>query len=277
MKVFYCLGLIVLAERCLSFYHKCDVRVCGTVVRMNRQVFLAELGKDISSNLGVRFQPTRWKQGSEGASHIVSTGVVTNDEGLDFFVKSGSLGEYEMFAAEFEGISEIYGTKTIRVPRPVSKGSANSIAYVVFEKLSLGGRADPAKYADKLIAMHQCSPPNGTFGWKRNNTIGPTFQPNNYCSTWVEFWDKYRLGHMIQLARAEGAAFPNEGKLREKVKTLLEQHSCSPSLLHGDLWSGNQGATTEGEPVIFDPSVYVSVSLSIPYLTKFVGSMVIEK
>lgn len=264
MKVFYWLGLIVIVERCLSFYRKGEVRVCGTVVRMNRQVFLVELGKDISSKLGVRFQPTRWKQGSEGASHMVSTGVVTNDEGLDFFVKSGSLGKFEMFAAEFDGISKIYETKTIRVPRPVSKGSINSLAYVVFEKLSLGGRGDPAKYAEKLIAMHQCSSPNKMFGWKQNNTIGPTFQPNNYCSTWGEFWDKYRLGHMIQLARAEGAAFPNEGKLREKVKTLLEQHSCSPSLLHGDLWSGNQGTTTEGEPVIFDPSVYVSVSLSLP-------------
>ena len=29
-----------------------------------------------------------------------------------------------------------------------------------------------------------------------------------------------------------------------------------PSLLHGDLWSGNYGATRDGEPVLFDPAVY---------------------
>ena len=28
------------------------------------------------------------------------------------------------------------------------------------------------------------------------------------------------------------------------------------SLLHGDLWGGNWGATADGEPVIFDPAVY---------------------
>ena len=33
---------------------------------------------------------------------------------------------------------------------------------------------------------------------------------------------------------------------------LLEKHRPQPSLLHGDLWSGNAGFTPEG-PVIFDP------------------------
>jgi len=30
----------------------------------------------------------------------------------------------------------------------------------------------------------------------------------------------------------------------------------TPALLHGDLWSGNAGATVDGEPVVFDPAVY---------------------
>jgi fructosamine-3-kinase len=36
---------------------------------------------------------------------------------------------------------------------------------------------------------------------------------------------------------------------------LLENHKPQPSLLHGDLWSGNAGFTSEG-PVVFDPAVY---------------------
>lgn len=33
-------------------------------------------------------------------------------------------------------------------------------------------------------------------------------------------------------------------------------HEPSPSLLHGDLWGGNAGFDSAGEPVIFDPAVY---------------------
>jgi len=29
-----------------------------------------------------------------------------------------------------------------------------------------------------------------------------------------------------------------------------------PSLVHGDLWSGNKAFTSDGEPVIYDPAVY---------------------
>src|SRR3954466_8526532 len=36
---------------------------------------------------------------------------------------------------------------------------------------------------------------------------------------------------------------------------LLKNHAPTPSLLHGDLWSGNAGFTAEG-PVVFDPAVY---------------------
>jgi fructosamine-3-kinase len=36
----------------------------------------------------------------------------------------------------------------------------------------------------------------------------------------------------------------------------LLDHTPAPSLLHGDLWSGNADFTASGEPVIFDPAVY---------------------
>jgi fructosamine-3-kinase len=36
---------------------------------------------------------------------------------------------------------------------------------------------------------------------------------------------------------------------------VLKNHKPAPSLLHGDLWSGNVGFTADG-PVIFDPAVY---------------------
>jgi len=35
-------------------------------------------------------------------------------------------------------------------------------------------------------------------------------------------------------------------------------HAPRPSLIHGDLWSGNWGCTADGAPVIFDPAASIS-------------------
>jgi len=135
-------------------------------------------------------------------------------------------------------------------------GTSDSTAYLVFEKLSLGGYGDAARYAKELAAMHTTRSPNNKFGFHINNTCGATFQPNSWTDTWADFWDEHRLGHMLTLAKRDGASFPQEKDLRAKVRSVLEAHECIPSLVHGDLWSGNQAYTKDGDPVIFDPAVY---------------------
>lgn len=43
----------------------------------------------------------------------------------------------------------------------------------------------------------------------------------------------------------------------QKVEIILNQkQNVVPSLVHGDLWSGNIGFLRTGEPVIFDPATY---------------------
>ena len=43
--------------------------------------------------------------------------------------------------------------------------------------------------------------------------------------------------------------------LQENLDLLFDDYEPSASLLHGDLWGGNWGASNE-QPVIFDPAVY---------------------
>jgi len=45
-------------------------------------------------------------------------------------------------------------------------------------------------------------------------------------------------------------------KLLEKLPVFFEDITIKSSLIHGDLWSGNWGADSEGNPVIFDPAAY---------------------
>jgi fructosamine-3-kinase len=42
----------------------------------------------------------------------------------------------------------------------------------------------------------------------------------------------------------------------KKIPELLADRDPQPSLIHGDLWSGNAAVTADGEPVILDPATY---------------------
>jgi len=44
--------------------------------------------------------------------------------------------------------------------------------------------------------------------------------------------------------------------LLPRVERLLAGHRPAPSLLHGDLWSGNAACTRDRAPVVFDPAAY---------------------
>ena len=44
--------------------------------------------------------------------------------------------------------------------------------------------------------------------------------------------------------------------LLKAIPELLANYHPQPSLVHGDLWSGNASVTASGEPTIFDPATY---------------------
>ena len=218
------------------------------------------ISKDISQFTGRPFVGVSQSGGSAGGGGA-SVGVIADPQTKEsYFYKTTGLFGYEMLKAEFIGIKTIFETHTIRVPQPISYGTSEYNAYVIFEKLSLGGSGSQKIYGEKLAAMHRCTSPNGCYGFHINNTIGATFQPNNWNKDWSDFYDKERLGHMFSLCRKDGLIFPHEKELRQKVHQLLQEHSQSsnlqPCLVHGDLWSGNQAFTKEGDACIYDPATY---------------------
>ena len=175
-----------------------------------------------------------------------------------YFVKVNDASESEMFAAEAEGVREMWETQTIRVPKPVCWGTADSSAYIVFDWLELGGRGGSQVWEEmgrQLAAMHRHSG-RGQFGWHRNNTIGATPQINTWMSDWAEFFAEYRIRYQLDLARQNGGNFSGGDRLVEKIPELLADRDPQPSLIHGDLWSGNAAVTADGEPVILDPATY---------------------
>lgn len=192
----------------------------------------------------------------------INAAYVLKADTRHFFIKVNSASGLDMFEAEAEGLREISQSHTLRVPDALCWGIAGDNAYLVMEKLDLGGSGSAAQLGEKLAAMHRVtSVDNGRpcYGWFRDNTIGSTCQINDHETDWVTFWDKHRLGFQLDLARRKGAGshILRQGeKLRDSLPVFLKNYHPEASMLHGDLWSGNYAFEQNGEPVIFDPAVY---------------------
>jgi fructosamine-3-kinase len=175
------------------------------------------------------------------------------------FVKVGPRASHTAFTAEADGLRELHAARALRVPQVLASGVADTAAFLALEWIERdrGGAACEHRLGEGLAALHAVTAPH--FGWRRDNTIGRTPQVNDWSKDWVEFFRERRL--RPQLALGERGGFPRRlsdrgTRLLEALPALLEGHRPRASLLHGDLWGGNWLATTEGEPVIFDPAVY---------------------
>jgi fructosamine-3-kinase len=163
-----------------------------------------------------------------------------------------------MFAAEFDGLSELASARAVRVPGPLAHGATEEAAWLLMEHLELepGSCAAGAALGEALAAQHRVT--SDAFGWRTDNTIGSTAQPNGWRADWIGFFAESRLGHQLRLASGgrDNELTDKGTQLLELLPAIFAGHTPQPSLLHGDLWGGNWAMTRDGMPAIFDPAVY---------------------
>lgn len=177
--------------------------------------------------------------------------------GTSYFVKLNDAQHLPMFVAESDGLAAITATNTLRAPHPIIHGIAGHQSFLVLEHLTLAARGDAKTLGTQLAAMHRHTAPQ--FGFAQGNFIGTTSQPNTWTDDWITFWREQRLGFQLELAALNG----HGGEIRQLGEHLLDElpaffegYTPRPSLLHGDLWSGNHAYLADGTPVIFDPATY---------------------
>jgi protein-ribulosamine 3-kinase len=168
-------------------------------------------------------------------------------DGAARFLKVNQARYADAFAAEADGLAALRAAG-LPAPEPHALGVAGNEAFLVLEYLNLEGPVDFVSLGRMLAQAHRRAGPR--FGWQRDNYIGATPQQNRWSDDWATFWRDCRLQPQLLLARRNGLNLP-EGSF----DFLLKGHQPQPSLLHGDLWSGNVGFTRAG-PVVFDPAVY---------------------
>lgn len=212
------------------------------------------IGQRIAEATGQTFRPRHVFSRGGGC---ICEGVVLEEGGQRYFVKLHAATHLPMFIAEAQGLAELASVRALRVPAPIVWGEAEGQAFLVLEYLPLDGPERPDRLGEGLAAMHRHTA--ASFGFKQDNFIGTTPQRNTSSSDWVSFWAACRLTPQLVLAGQNGADHEllRQGEaLVEGLSAFFTDYRPVPSLLHGDLWGGNYGYLTEGEPVIFDPAVY---------------------
>ncbi|MBR8826904.1 MAG: fructosamine kinase family protein [Gomphosphaeria aponina SAG 52.96 = DSM 107014] len=213
-----------------------------------------EIAAEISKTTETKFQVENHRSVSGGC---INQGYQLTGNGKTYFVKINHPSQVEMFAAEALGLKQMLATQTILVPGPLCWGMTDKHSYLVLEWMEFG-RGNTQSWEEmgrKLAAMHKAGGAS-QFGWERNNTIGSTPQLNPWTSNWADFFAEYRIGYQLQLAKGRGGSFPATERVVGTVRQILAQINPQPSLVHGDLWSGNAAVTVAGEPVILDPATY---------------------
>ncbi|UPQ97484.1 fructosamine/ketosamine-3-kinase [Chloropicon primus] len=239
---------------------------------------LDEIKLWIDANLASRLGSVVRVSGGGGGSGWAQTHVLDLKGGGKLFAKiAKGRGKDEMFRGEYEGLNAMNGTGTVGVPRAFHYddlyGSGKG-SWILMEFVDLSGRLDQAELGLKLGLMHMADPvvasrddededededeeESRPFGFFVDNSIGATPQPNDWTADWVEFYREKRLWHQLKLT--------GDTKLLRLGETALERldevfspvaGSVRPSILHGDLWSGNVAADRAGNPVIYDPACY---------------------
>ena len=190
-------------------------------------------------------------------------------DGTAVFMKCNALKNLSFFEAEAKGLEALSETGTIGVPKALGIGTDESeqISFLLMEYLESSSRAGGywEIFGRELAALHRADTSRFLpadkklrFGFVADNYIGATPQLNTPKENWITFFRECRL--LPQMKMAEGYF---DSKIRKQCTKLLEHLDSYlaepdfPSLLHGDLWSGNALCGPDGKAWILDPAVYV--------------------
>ena len=161
----------------------------------------------------------------------------------------------QLFEKEKQGLA-LLSRSTFIVPKPIKIGSINDTPFLIMDYIEQGNSLNWAVFGEKLAQLHQIE--GKYFGLDHDNYIGSLEQVNQQCGAWSEFYTNHRLLALTAKARNQGLFEKKHCIWVEKLCLRLDEliPTCKPSLIHGDLWSGNLLIHTSGHPALIDPAVY---------------------
>ena len=220
----------------------------------------AVIEKEVARLLSARFDESTGIISSEP----VSGGSINEAWKLEttagsFFMKHNLADRYpSMFEKEAAGLKLLRDAGEIRIPEVIDSGQAGDHAFIILEFIE-----SPPKtigfwpgFGSALARLHKNY--GESFGLDHDNFIGSLYQWNGRHPDWISFFIEERLERQVVMARDAGligsqltSAF---ARLYKRLPDIFPVEP--PSLIHGDLWSGNYMVDDQGQACIIDPAVY---------------------
>jgi protein-ribulosamine 3-kinase len=217
-----------------------------------------EIPKEIAEHLSAQLNFGIKDFSYVGGGCINPGGRLRTTQG-DFFLKWNSATKFsKMFEAEARGLTLLRKPSVIHIPEVIATASLSQWQFLLLELIE-GKKKSPRYWQNlgqQLALLHKNSSPS--FGLDHDNYIGSLPQLNQRKNKWVDFFIEQRLRVQVELALKNSEINPQLAVqfelLFKKLPQLLPEEN--PSLLHGDLWSGNLITDSTGEPCLIDPAVY---------------------
>ena len=177
----------------------------------------------------------------------------------NYFLKYNDASRFpQMFQKEAKGLELLRSSGAINVPEVLFVAEAGKYAFLLLEHIS----SAPIKnefwddFGKSLAVLHAHMADK--FGLDHDNFMGSLVQQNNFHENWIVFFIEERLEPQVRLAREKNAISKSDVLAFERLYQKLDGifPKTLPSLLHGDLWSGNFMINHQGKPCLIDPAVY---------------------
>ena len=176
-------------------------------------------------------------------------------------VKSNHQQFVDNYRCEWNGLTAIERTGTIRVPRLIASGIVEDEAWLILEWVKRGKKTSNffESFGRQLATMHLTTRGH-EIGWEQDNYLGASLQRNQAKQNWPDFFASQRITMQIRMASDQydlPQSFLSQlEKIASAMGSVLQGSEPETSLIHGDLWSGNFLSDEEGKPVLIDPAVY---------------------
>jgi len=214
---------------------------------------------DALINLGLADSRATLKPRHGGDIHqsyalINSHGVATA------FVKANTSAARAVLTSEFESLQLMHEHVPGLYPRPLFLHDLQAPYFLAmsYHALEPVNHSTARDLGALLAAQHKVK--HDRFGWPNDNFIGSTQQTNSWCDRWGDFYWAKRMLPQIELAYKNGLDSMLIGALRKLENSVvgqLNELDITPTLLHGDLWTGNAGYDLNNQcALLYDPAPY---------------------
>ena len=189
----------------------------------------------------------------------ISRAFVLRTSKNQYFLKVNSGDNaHTMFLREMSGLKVISKTNTIKTPKVFKCGIFKDLSFLLMEFIETKSPSnnDFELLGNQLALLHKVT--KNEFGFVEDNFIGNLPQPNRNHSSWVKFYLEERMIPQIQLALLNNLLSRKDVPSKQRMNNVCKGffNDISPSLLHGDLWSGNFLIASDGTPYLIDTAAY---------------------